>query len=389
MAKRLPFEYAIRNLGRSYTRLISSVLGSFLVVTLVIAAGAFIRGMERSMYISAGQKNVMLMGAGSEESVERSELGMSVPTQLAASVNGIRERLGIEYISPEVHMAIVLRTDAESKAELQGVLRGVTPAAMLVHPQVKLTSGHMPRMGYNEVMVGALAATRLGVDAAKLAVGQRLWFADRYWTIAGHFTAPHSVMDAEIWVPLTDLQVAARRDTLSCVIATLDQATLDDVRIWAAQRLDLEIVAMAESAYYDDLLRFYGPVRAMVWVTAALIALGGLFGGLNTMYAAFASRIRELGTLQTLGFSRLAIAMSFLQESLVAASAGSLIATATGVFLIHGIAVRFSMGAFALVVDAPVVLLGLAGGLTVAAIGIMPPLWRCLRLPIPEALRAS
>ena len=70
-------------------------------------------------------------------------------------------------------------------------------------------------------------------------------------------------MDAEIWVPLTDLQVATRREsTISCVILTLDDAEYEDVAAFAAQRLDLEIRAVRESDYYASLLKFYRPVRA-------------------------------------------------------------------------------------------------------------------------------
>lgn len=389
MIRLLPFDYAVRNLGRSWSRLIASVLGSMLVVILVIAAAAFVRGMENSLRVSGDSRNVLLLGAGSEESIERSEVPMNVPTLLTASIQGIRRKLGVDYVSPEVHMALVLRMHDRNGDEAQAVLRGVTDTALLVHSQVKLTEGRFPRNGRNEIMVGALAATRLDVDAADLAVGQRIWFSDRQWTISGKFTAPRTVMNAEIWVPLTDLQIAARRDSLSCVVATLDDATIQDVKVWAAQRLDLELVAMAEYEYYADLLLFYRPVRIMVWVTAGLIALGGLFGGLNTMYACFATRVRELGTLQTIGFSRTAIAITFLQESLIAALVGSLLATAIGVFLLDGLAVRFSMGAFSLSVDERVVLLGLAGGIAVAVVGIIPPLWRCLRLEIPEALRTG
>ena len=389
MIRLLPFDYAVRNLGRSWSRLIASVLGSMLVVILVIAAAAFVRGMENSLRVSGDSRNVLLLGAGSEESIERSEVPMNVPTLLTASIQGIRRKLGVDYVSPEVHMALVLRMHDRNGDEAQAVLRGVTDTALLVHSQVKLTEGRFPRNGRNEIMVGALAATRLDVDAADLAVGQRIWFSDRQWTISGKFTAPRTVMNAEIWVPLTDLQIAARRDSLSCVVATLDDATIQDVKVWAAQRLDLELVAMAEYEYYADLLLFYRPVRIMVWVTAGLIALGGLFGGLNTMYACFATRVRELGTLQTIGFSRTAIAITFLQESLIVALVGSLLATAIGVFLLDGLAVRFSMGAFSLSVDERVVLLGLAGGIAVAVVGIIPPLWRCLRLEIPEALRTG
>ena len=67
----LPFEYAVRNLGRSPLRLFASIVGGVLVVLLVVAAGAFVRGMEKSLTVSGNEKNVILLGAGSEESLER------------------------------------------------------------------------------------------------------------------------------------------------------------------------------------------------------------------------------------------------------------------------------------------------------------------------------
>jgi len=103
------------------------------------------------------------------------------------------------------------------------------------------------------------------------------------------------------------------------VIATLGDgpgaAEVADVRAFCRQRLDLEITAMAESAYYSKLAKFFAPVRTVAWITAGLIGLGGVFGGINTMYAAFASRVRELGMLQCLGYRRAAIVASMVQES--------------------------------------------------------------------------
>ncbi|UCG33810.1 MAG: ABC transporter permease [Phycisphaerales bacterium] len=385
----LPFEYAVRNLGRSPLRLVASIIGSALVVALVLAAGGFVRGMERSLLVSGSHDNVILLGAGSEESVERSQIGMSTATLVTASVPGIRARAGETYVSPEVHMAMVVKTERDSAQELNAVFRGVTAAAFLVHPQVRVAEGRPPRSGENEIMVGQLAATRLGVSPEALAVGKSLWFDHHPWKITGRFEAPNTVMDAEIWCPLTELQIATRRDTLSCVVLTLDDAELEDVAVFCAQRLDLELVAVRESDYYAGLARFYRPVRLMVWVTAALIAIGGLFGGLNTMYAAFGARVRELGALQTLGFSRASIVVSFLQESLLATSCGGLLAAILSMLFLDGLAVRISMGAFALSLDAPVLAGGLAAGACVAVVGIVPPLYRCLRMPIMEALRTA
>ena len=117
-----------------------------------------------------------------------------------------------------------------------------------------------------------------------------------------------------------------------------------DADAFASTRLDLELIAMRETDYYRKLTDFYKPVRMMVWITALLIALGGVFGGLNTMYAAFAARIREIGMLQSLGFSRLAVVVSFMQESVLAAAAGALIGAMICLWLLDGLAVRFSMG---------------------------------------------
>jgi putative ABC transport system permease protein len=196
-------------------------------------------------------------------------------------------------------------------------------------------------------------------------------------------------MEAELWCPLKDLQLAAKRDNLSCVVLTLDSAELADVDIFAKRRLDLELTAMRESDYYGKILKFYRPVQSIVWITALLIALGGLFGGLNTMYAAFAARVRELGALQALGYSRTAIVLSLMQESVLASVGGALLGAFSALAILDGLAVRFSMGAFGLVMDGPVLALGLAAGLVLGIVGALPPAWRCLRLPIAESLKAT
>lgn len=389
--RQLPFQYAIRNLGRSPVRLAASLIGSSLVVLLILASGGFVRGMQLTLSQSDPlYENIMIIGTGSEEGVERSQIDASVEGISAASIPGILERAGVIYASPEIHAALPVRESAESEKDLNAVMRGVRPIALLVHPEVELIEGHAPRAGRDEIMVGALAATRLGLPPERLAIGQTIHFDDRDWTISGRFRATGSVMNAEIWIPLTDLQIATNRESsLSCVIVTLDDATFTDVDVFAKSRLDLEITAVPEREYYASIASFYGPIRVMIIVTAVLIASGGILGGLNTMYAAFAARVREVGMLQSLGFTSRAIVLNLMEESVFAAACGALIGTLLGLLFLNGLAVRFSMGAFALTIDSPVVLIGLAGGLAVGFIGAIPPAVRCLRLPIPEALKAN
>ena len=107
----------------------------------------------------------------------------------------------------------------------------------------------------------------------------------------------------------------------------------------------------ARNDYYAALQRHYGPVRAVAWLIVLLVAGAGVFAGLNTMYGAVVGRVRELAMLQTLGFSRRAIALSIVQEGTLLAAAGSLLAAAVALPLVNGAAVRFTMGAFTLRLD--------------------------------------
>jgi len=369
-------------------RLGLTVGSATLVVLLVIVAAGFVHGMRRSLRSTGQANNVMLLGAGSEESVERSAIVRGIESQVAADVPGLKATMGQAHVSPEVHMQVGLTTEAKGGKALPGTVRGFTAPAFLVHPNVHIVRGRAPRAGTNEIMAGRLAATRMGLPANRLDVGQKVYFDQKPWKVVGVFEAGHTVTESEIWVPLEDLLIVSKRRTLSCVVVTLDTIEFDDVDTYAITHPNLELVAVRETDYYDGLSKFYRPIQVVAMVTAGLVALAGLLGGLNTMYAAFAARVREYGALQTLGFSRRAIVLSAMQESVLASCIGALVASAIGVTLLDGLAVRFSLGAFGLVVDSSVLAIGLLAGIVLGGIGAVPPVWRCLRMTIPIALKA-
>jgi putative ABC transport system permease protein len=263
----------------------------------------------------------------------------------------------------------------------------VTPAAFLVHSRARLAEGTFP--GPGELLAGSLAAARLGVPPERLAPGSRLSIDGREWTIRGRLEAPGTVMDAELWAPLQELLVATQRVNLSTVAVTMEDGDPSEAQLFAKRRLDLELAAIPEEVYYDRLHAFYGPVRGMVWATALLVAAGAFLGGLNTLYASFAARVREMATLQVLGFSRRAVALGLVLEAVLVSSAGSLVAAAVAAGALDGVAVRISLGAFGLRVDGPVMAFGLACGIGLGTVGALLPAWRCLRLPVAEALRSA
>jgi putative ABC transport system permease protein len=392
IGKRLPLDYAVRNLGRSVSRLGLIVGGSALLVLVVLSAAAFVRGMDQSLRASGNAHNIILLGTGSEESVERSEVDLGVAGVAAASIHGIRETGGVAHVSPEVHIMLPVRPAQNNPDDTSAMatIRGVTPAALLVHEEVTIIDGRFPSPGRDEVIIGRTAGTRLGVSDAQLNIGERIEIGGRSWTIVGRFAAGGTMAESEIWAVMGDIMEATKRDTVSCVVITLDfrEAEFEDVAVFTMMRPDLELVAMRESDYYAALASFFAPIRAVVWITASLIVLGGFLGGLNSMYAAFIGRVREFGTLQAIGFRRHAILLSLVQEATVATIAGTLVACAIGVLLLDGIAVRFSLGAFGLIVDSFVLSVSLAVGFALGLFGAIPPAFRCLKVPIPAALKA-
>ena len=209
MSALLPFHYAVRNLWRDPARLGQTVLGTSLVVMLVMGAYALNDGMYRSMKSAGQPKNVMLLGAGSEESVQRSEVSEQAAGIAEASIHGVVEVLGTRAVSPEIyHMASL---EVPGEGEVRGQLRGVTSQALLTHPDVSLTEGHFP--GPRELLVGRMAWRRLGVSKASLAVGRQVVLEGETLTVSGVFASPGAVTESEVWMDLNQLRTMAQRDS--------------------------------------------------------------------------------------------------------------------------------------------------------------------------------
>lgn len=381
----IPFTYAMRNLIRRPGRCVQLIIGSGLVTMLLMLAATLNEGMARVLVSSGAPENVIILGAGSEESIERSEVSPSTSEIAAAGIVGLKKVFGQPAVSGEVHYNGLIET-ADGKKN-QALLRGVTHKAMWVHNEIRILDGHFPRPG--EIMVGRFAQHKLQVEADQLAIGMPLRFNGADLIISGHFDAPGTVMEAELWMNAGDLMALTQRESLSCVVVSLDSAEFEDVDVFTKQRLDLEIVAMRESDYYAKLSRFYAPVRWMAWVCAAMIGAGAIFGGLNTLYAAFASRIREFGALQAVGFRRRDILFSLMQESLIATISGTLLASSIWLLWLDGMTIPFSIGAFSLIFDSSILSIGMGVGIGLGILGTLPPAWSCLHRELTATLRAA
>lgn len=374
----LSFDYALSNLGRRPTRTVLTAVSSALVAALLVCTAAFVRGLEQSFTGAAQPDVALLLSRVAEGDVLRSSVQAGLGAVVRANVPGVA------VVSEEVHLACNV-TVPESGGARAAMVRGVTPAAYQVHDAVTLTEGSLP--GPGEVLVGRLLARQMGVDAGRLAVGETLVLEGAKHRVSGHFAAPGTAIEAEMWTPLEALRGLARRPDASVVFARLERGADDRaLQLFVDRRLDLELSLLTSEQYYADLARYLAPIRALAMAMAALIAGAAFLGGVNTAAAAVQDRIRELATLRALGFSTGALWRSLAQEALLLGSIGALLGLAAARLFLDGGAVRLAMGAFTLGVDGPALALATVATLALALLGTLPALLRLHRLPIAAAL---
>ena len=386
----LPWEYGIRNLFRRPLRTFLTFVGLTTVIVLVLVVVGFIRGLENSLAVSGDPQTAIVFSLGMGENLEYSSIPMRTSDLIPASIGGIQERYGVKYVSPELYLGTQVGIKAPGQNEIRetlGLVRGVTPNALLVRRQMQIEEGRWPATG--EVIIGRLAATKLGASDQEVSVGRTIRLENRDWKIVGVFSCGGAAFESEVWCRLDELQQAMKRQDLSIVALTLQpNADFGDLDLFCKQRLDLELQTMRETDYYATLQRDYEPIRWLAWLVVLLVAGAGVFAGLNTMYGSVVGRIAELSMLQTIGFVRRAVAVSLVQEAVILALAASLTASVIAVLLINGSAIRFTMGAFQLQIDSVSVLIGCGVGLLLGFFGAIPPAIRALKMPIVDGLKS-
>lgn len=386
MFRLLPWEYGIRNLFRRPLRTLLTFAGLTTVICLVLVIVGFIRGLERTLAVTGDPMVATVFSLGMGENLEYSSIPMRTNDLLAASVQGICERYGEKYVSPELYLGTQIRFRDDLEPAM-GLIRGVTLAARLVRGSVELEEGTWPKSG--EVLIGSMAAVKLGAKPGDLRVGDNVHFEGKPWRISGVYSAAGAAFESEIWCRLDDLQQAMKRQDLSLVsVRLISSDAFGDLDLFCKERLDLELQAIRDVDYYKSLQRGYAPIRMLAWLIVLLVSFAGVFAGLNTMYGAVVGRVRELATLQTIGFVRRAIMTSLIQEGIFLAAGSTLLAAVLALTLVNGAAVRFTMGAFNLRIDGVALLIGCGVGFGLGLLGAIPPAIRALRMPVVDGMKS-
>ena len=204
-------------------------------------------------------------------------------------------------------------------------LRGVTPEAFQVHKNLKIGEGRNFEPGKNEIIAGR-AASRQFVD---LTVGRQIKWGENTWTLVGIFEDGGSVSESELWCDVKVLQPAYRRgNSYQSVYATLGSSpdSFQTLKDSLTSNPQLTVTAMRAPDYYGSQTEALQKiVYTLGTIIGVLMGVGAVFGAVNTMYNAVATRTREIATLRALGFRSVPVVISVLAEAAVLSLLGGVV----------------------------------------------------------------
>lgn len=386
----LPISYNVRNVMQRRASTVATALGMALVVAILIGALALASGFQAALIQTGSTENLIALRTGAD-----SEISSGVSRNAANILRALPDVAVGPDRRPLVSTDMVVLINAPRVGQTGSsnvTIRGIDPTSLALRPQVRIVEGRMFRPGTDEVIVGRRIAPRF----ADCGIGDHLQFGHREFIVVGHFEAGGTSFESEVWGDNAVLMPALNRNDAfqSVTVRMRDPARFQALKkqLEADPRLGVQV--RTERDWYSSQSQLMGSVLRIAGIFITLImAIGAIFGAMNTMYAAVGSRTREIGTLLVLGFSPASITFSFLIESVILALIGGLLGCLLAL-PINGITTSttnwssFSEVAFAFRVTPAAMLAGLLFAAMMGLVGGFLPALKAARQPLASALRA-
>lgn len=379
----------LRNLPQRLGTSSVAVFGVACVVGVFIGVLSMASGFQRTM-VSAGSDDVLMMMRSGATTEMNSGVGYE-QAQAIANLPGIAKQDGKPLSSPELFVIVdMLMRNKDTGANAP--MRGVEPAAFALRKQFNIVEGRNFTPGKNELIVGRGAQKQF----ANLDVGTVIKLGQTEWTVVGVFEAGGGLAESEIWCDAKILQNAYRRGNSYQIVRIKldDKNALAEFKAAVATDPTLNFDIKRETDYLfeqsEPLSKF---IKMIGYPLAMLMALGAIFGAVNTMYTSVSNRTREIATLRALGFGSTPVAISTLVESLVLAILGGLIGSVIVYLVFNGYTVStlnfasFSQVVFDFAVTPDLLVQGVIFATAIGFIGGFFPAIRAARLPVATALR--
>jgi ABC-type lipoprotein release transport system permease subunit len=387
---KIPLIYNARSVLQRPLSTAFTALGIALVVAVFIGMLALGNGLRAALARTGSDRNVLVLRRGADSELA-SGIARDAVSILSASPQVAVGPDGRPLISPEVYVLVPLPHPSDTSTVANVVVRGVSDQAWVVRANVRVVDGERPRSGRSEVCVGQKLIGRF----AHLGIGETLRFAGRDWTVVCHFSAGGSAFESEIWGENEQFMPVFRGEVFQSVTFRLrDPAAFDESKRTIEGDERLTVDAHRESEFYANQVGILGlMLKVLAFGITGIMAVGAIFGAVNTMYAAVASRTPEIAVLLTLGFHPRSVLASFLIESALIAGVGGVVGALLAL-PINGIVTSttnwssFSEIAFSFRVTPLLLVSGIGFAIVMGVLGGFFPARRAAKLPVIEAMRA-
>jgi len=386
----IPVSYNARSVVVRWPAAIVAVLGIAGTVGVFVAMLAMARGFQATLVSSGSSSNAIVLRAGADSEMV-SAVNLDQVRVIGDAPEVARGADDTALLSADV-VVIGAFPLASSGTDANVQVRGVSASALEVRPSVRIREGRIFTPGTAELVVGTNAERiYAGFD-----LGSTVDFGGQRWTVVGIFDAGGSAFDSELWCDTTVLNQAFKRpenifQSVTVRLTSPEALTAFKDRLTADPRLTVSVER--ETDYYAKQSRVVTAlIQVLGFLVTTVMAIGAIFGALNTMYSAVAARAREIATLRALGFGGSSVVVSFLIESLLIAFAGGVLGC-IAVLPINGFTTgtinwqTFSHLAFAFKITPDLLLTGVVFALVMGAVGGLLPAIRAARLPVATALR--
>jgi putative ABC transport system permease protein len=365
------------------------VVGIAGVVGVLVALLAMAEGFEATLSTTGDDASAIVLRGGSQSETNSIITRDQIP--LIGNLAGIaRGKDGRPLVSPELSQVVNMVTKADG-TDANAQLRGVGPNAWELRPQVRVIAGRRFNPGMRELVVGQGAQKQY----VGLEVGNQVELANNLWTVVGSFASGDS-HDSELWADSETVANTYRLTAFQSVTAKLagrdgyaqlKAAMAADPRL----KLDVDTTQHYYSRQSENLTQF---LKILGIVIGTIMAIGAVFGALNTMYAAVAGRAREIATMRAIGFRGLPVVVAVILETMLLALLGGVIGGAIAWIVFNGytaatLGSNFSQVMFQFKVSPELLWNGLKWALGIGLVGGLFPALRAARLPVTEALRAA
>ena len=365
------------------------IIGIAGVVGVLVAMLAMGEGFKATLNRTGSDDSAIILRGGSQSETNSVITREQVP--LISSLAGIaRGADGKPLVSAEASQVVNMVTKADG-TDANAQLRGVGDTGWTLRPQIKLIEGRKFNPGMRELVVGKGAQRQyVGLD-----VGKQVELANQQWTIVGAFESGDSY-ESELWSDTETLSSTYQRTSFQSVTVKLDgKDGFKQLKAAMAADPRLKLDVQTTRDYYGKQSEGLTKVISILGtVVGTIMAIGAVFGALNTMYAAVAGRAREIATMRALGFRGLPVVVAVMLETMLLALLGGILGAAVAWLLFNGYSVstlgsNFSQVMFQFRVSPELIWNGMKWALGIGLVGGLFPALRAARLPVTEALRAA